>query len=244
MPFTLAHPAIVLPFKYLNKRWFSMTGLVIGSMTPDFEYFIRLRVKSIYSHTLGGLFWFDIPLGLLLVFIYQRLIKNTLIDHLPVSLNRRFAKYNNVTDDKLSISGLAIIMVSVAIGALSHIFWDAFTHPAGYFVTAIPVLSTTVNLAGYHLYLYKVLQHGSTFLGITFIVITIWFLPKSNISQSSNLKLYWFIVLLIMAFTIGIRLLTGIGLREYGNLIVTAMAGGILGILFASLIVDRCRSII
>ncbi|HMG06875.1 MAG TPA: DUF4184 family protein, partial [Mucilaginibacter sp.] len=43
---TFAHPAIVLSFKYFPKRWFSKTGLVIGSMAPDFEYFIRLRVKA------------------------------------------------------------------------------------------------------------------------------------------------------------------------------------------------------
>ena len=221
-----------------------MTGLVIGSMTPDFEYFIRLRVKSLYSHTLAGLFWFDIPLGLLLAFIYQRLVKNELIDHLPLPLNRRFTKYRNVADDKLSISGFAIIVVSIAIGAFSHIFWDGFTHPTGYFVNAIPALSATINLGGHHLYLYKVLQHGSTFVGIAFIVITIWFLPKGSSSQSSNLKLYWLIVLLVMVLTIGIRLLTDIGLREYGNLIVTAMAGGMMGIVFASLIVKRYRSII
>jgi hypothetical protein len=42
MPFTFAHPAIVLPLKHLPKRWYSLTGLIIGSMTPDFEYFIRM----------------------------------------------------------------------------------------------------------------------------------------------------------------------------------------------------------
>ena len=54
MPFTFSHPAIVLPLKYLPKKWFSFTGLIIGSMTPDFEYFLRMKVKSDYSHTLNG----------------------------------------------------------------------------------------------------------------------------------------------------------------------------------------------
>ncbi|WP_113654854.1 DUF4184 family protein, partial [Pedobacter namyangjuensis] len=30
MPFTFSHPAIVLPLTYLPKKWFSLTGLVIG----------------------------------------------------------------------------------------------------------------------------------------------------------------------------------------------------------------------
>jgi len=76
MPFTFSHPAIVLSLSYLPKRWVSMVGLIIGSMVPDFEYFMRMKVKSIYSHTWPGLFWFDLPLGLILMFIYQILVKD------------------------------------------------------------------------------------------------------------------------------------------------------------------------
>ncbi|WP_434297574.1 DUF4184 family protein [Clostridium sporogenes] len=42
MPFTFSHPAIVL---HLEKKWnkyFSFTALILGSMSPDFEYFIYL----------------------------------------------------------------------------------------------------------------------------------------------------------------------------------------------------------
>ena len=39
MPFTFSYPAIVLPLTYLPRRWFSLTGLIIGSLTPDFEDF-------------------------------------------------------------------------------------------------------------------------------------------------------------------------------------------------------------
>jgi hypothetical protein len=56
MPFTFAHPAVVLPGGYLPKQWLSLTGLVVGSRTPDFEYFFRWRVLSLYSHTLAGIF--------------------------------------------------------------------------------------------------------------------------------------------------------------------------------------------
>ena len=57
MPFTFSHPALILPLKYFPNKWFSLTGLVIGSLTPDFEYFLRMRIKSVYSHTLEGIFW-------------------------------------------------------------------------------------------------------------------------------------------------------------------------------------------
>ena len=44
MPFTFSHPAIVLPLVRKSGHWFSATGLIIGSLTPDFEYFMRMRI--------------------------------------------------------------------------------------------------------------------------------------------------------------------------------------------------------
>src|SRR5665647_2066569 len=71
MPFTFSHPAIVLPATYLPKKWHSLSALIMGSMTPDFEYFIRMKDASKYGHTWTGVFWFDIPMGLLLIFLFH-----------------------------------------------------------------------------------------------------------------------------------------------------------------------------
>lgn len=93
MPFTFSHPAIVLPLTYLPKKWFSLTGLIIGSITPDFEYFIRMKVQRDYSHTLSGLFWFNLPLGILLAFIFHGIVRNSLIENLPLFLKSRFSNF-------------------------------------------------------------------------------------------------------------------------------------------------------
>ena len=69
MPFTFAHPAIVLPLlKKKYSRYFSATGLIVGSMAPDFEAFIGFRKEKIYSHNWLGVFWFDLPLALIIAF--------------------------------------------------------------------------------------------------------------------------------------------------------------------------------
>ncbi|MEN2414974.1 DUF4184 family protein [Flavobacterium mesophilum] len=93
MPFTFSHPAIILPFKYFPKSWFSMTGLVIGSLTPDFEYFMRMKVQSIYSHTLLGVFWFDLPLAIALTFIFHSIVCNSLFLNLPKAIRKRFYSF-------------------------------------------------------------------------------------------------------------------------------------------------------
>ncbi|HYM92834.1 MAG TPA: DUF4184 family protein, partial [Chitinophagaceae bacterium] len=80
MPFTFSHPAAVLPLNYVSKKYVSLTGLVIGSMTPDFEYFLRMRDRSYYSHTWKGVLWFDLPLAIILASIYHGMVRDVLID--------------------------------------------------------------------------------------------------------------------------------------------------------------------
>ena len=93
MPFTFSHPAIILPLTFLPKKWYSLTGLVIGSLTPDFEYFLRMKIQSNYSHSLSGIFWFDIPLSICLAFIFHNYVRNSLFDNLPTILKSRLTNY-------------------------------------------------------------------------------------------------------------------------------------------------------
>ena len=64
MPATFAHPAAVLPFRVFGKRWFNFAALVIGSVTPDFAYFIRRFDVATYAHSLSGTIFFCVPVGL------------------------------------------------------------------------------------------------------------------------------------------------------------------------------------
>jgi lipid-A-disaccharide synthase-like uncharacterized protein len=242
MPFTFAHPAIVLPLKHLPKRWYSLTGLIIGSMTPDFEYFIRMQVKSNYSHTLPGLFWFDVPLGMLLGLIYLLAVRDKLIVNLPEFLNRRFIKYLN-QPLKISILSIAVMTCSVFIGAASHLFWDGFTHPHAYFVQRFPSLATTVNLGGQRVFIYKILQHCSTLVGFAVIAGSIILMPQKRSARAASMAKYWATIVITMALTTIIRLLTGLQLHQFGNLLVTAIAGGLIGLTFASFILSKNKGV-
>jgi hypothetical protein len=62
-------------------------------------------------------------------------------------------------------SGLAIV-TSLVIGVLTHLVWDAFTHLHSFGVRAIPPLAIYLfSVQDYHVYVYKLLQHGSTVVG-------------------------------------------------------------------------------
>jgi len=230
MPFTFSHPAIILPFKYLPKKWFSLTGLVIGSLTPDFEYFLRMRIKSNYSHTIGGLFWFDLPLGLLLAFLFHNIVRDRLFDNLPTFLKSRFSTFKQFDWNRQFKQTWLVVIISILIGAASHIFWDSFTHDHGYFVQIIPVLKNSIDFFGRQIPILKILQHSSTLLGGVIISFAIYKLP-TNKTENKNVNLKYWTILVVLTLTITLaRLLNGLELKQYGHIIVTAISAGLISL--------------
>jgi hypothetical protein len=174
LPFTFAHPAIVLPF--WRVRWLSFTALVFGSMAPDFEYFFRLRPYSAVSHTLVGLFVFDLPLSFLLALLFHRIVKRPLVACLPAPFDRGLGYAAAKPWMIGSLRDGLVFSYSAVIGSLTHIVWDAFTHQGAFMVSRLPLLQQRVPLplAGLDIPVYKLLQHGSTLIGLSLIALALW----------------------------------------------------------------------
>jgi hypothetical protein len=184
MPFTVSHPAAVIPLKLLFKR-LSLPALIFGSMAPDFEYFFRM--KSRYSHTLIGAFWFDLPLTLALLFIFFTLICEPLVSSLPSPLRARFANILNINWTERLRKDWFLISCSAVLGSLTHILWDGFTHYNGYFVERSTFLSAHITDS---FPVYRALQHLSTILGGLFICFVIYKLPKKEVSGKARVS-FW-----------------------------------------------------
>ncbi len=166
MPFTLAHPAAVLPF-YRSRVPFS--ALVIGSMIPDFEYFARFGFGNTFSHTLPGLFLFCLPAGLVVLWVFHRFLKQPLFALLPDGHRMRLGKYMD-RFPFLPLNRLALLILGVLLGAVTHVAWDAFTHSFGWAVRHLPALDATLLQTGWgKLRLFKMLQHLSTLAGLALI---------------------------------------------------------------------------
>ena len=235
MPFTFSHPAIVLPLSRICKNWISLTALVIGSITPDFEYFIRMRVLSIFSHTWVGMFWFDLPFGLLLLIIYNRLIKNKLIDHLPIYLNSRLSEYKNKRPLFLG-SNFVVILICLLVGASSHIFWDSFTHPTGYFVKHSHLLSHKIIIKHFPLPFYSVLQQLSSIAGALIIIYAINSLTLGKTTTAKGSMAYWLMITVVSLVILAVRFATGLKLHDYGEVIISEISGLLIGLLIISVI--------
>src|SRR5882672_9320620 len=119
MPFTFSHPALILPLTRGSHKWVSVTGLVVGSMTPDFEYFIRMGMQGDIGHTLPGLFWLDVPLGLAASFLFHDVIRNRLYGNLPKFVRLRVFGYKTFNWNAYFIEHWQAVLPSILIGAVS-----------------------------------------------------------------------------------------------------------------------------
>ena len=236
MPFTFSHPAIVLPMTFLPRHWFSLTGLIVGSLTPDFEYFLRMKIQSNYRHTISGAFWFDLPIGILLAFIFHNIVRDSLFDNLPRGLKLRLSKFKLFEWNEYFKKNWFVVIVSILVGTGSHIFWDSFTHDNGYFVRTIPTLTNNMNIFGRQIQAYKILQHSSTLLGGSIIAIVIFKLTFDR-KETRDLSIkYWSLLLVLTVGIIAIRLLTGLDYKLYGHLIVTGISAGLISLILTPLI--------
>ena len=167
MPITFSHPIVILPLGH-TKLVFS--ALVIGSMSPDFLYFINLAPKGDYSHTPEGLFFFCLPIGLISLWIFHTIMKRPLIQCFPISHQEKLIQYS--ADFKFGgMKRFLIICISVFIGALTHVIWDGFTHERGWAVQRISLLSLTLLSTPFGEFkVYKSLQYAGHLFGLPLII--------------------------------------------------------------------------
>lgn len=235
MPFTFAHPAIVLPLAKLPKRLISTTGLIIGSMAPDFEYFLRMEATSEYGHTIPGTFYFSLPLALAVSFVFHQVIRNPLIDHLPDELFYRFCRFKSFNWPEYVRKHLLSVVVSIIMGALSHIFWDSFTFADGFFAQ----LFDLHRLSVFSYPSYRIMQHGGTLIGFAYMGWVILRMEKTPGNRSNSFSWnYW----LLVGVTILVIWVTRVIIDDPSNrkeAVVTLINGFLLGLFVSSLISQK-----
>ncbi|NBH08348.1 DUF4184 family protein [Amycolatopsis sp. SID8362] len=121
----MSHPAAVLP---LARRPLVASALVAGSVAPDVFWFVP-RLPGIgltKTHELASVLWLDPLLALVILAVFQLLLKRPLLALAPKPLAERLPR-------DFSWRRPGWIAVSLVLGAATHVGWDAFTHESGGF---------------------------------------------------------------------------------------------------------------
>lgn len=171
MPFTLAHPAAVLPLRRI--RLLRTVPLIIGAMTPDVPYFVPLRLPKHapeLTHSFLGTLTVDLPMGLVVLFLMWLLRAPLAAPLGSAAENKCFSAMERF--GKRSLNWM-LAPLSILVGAWTHVLWDSFTHSDGWMVSRISALSAPVSVFSYTGQLCHVLQYASSVFGLA--VLVIWF---------------------------------------------------------------------
>ena len=97
------------------------------------------------------------------------------------------------------------VTISLITGAATHLLWDSFTHAGSPIVENSVALNFLLfEIMDYKVWLYKILQHGSTLLGITLLIYWTgcWY-RKAKITQHNRKPLLennirWKVLMIIL----------------------------------------------
>jgi hypothetical protein len=228
MPMTAAHPLAVLPL----RRWrLDTTCLVIGSMSPDFEYFLRVEEVSSVSHTLLGLLYFCVPITIAAAYLFHRVLKRPALQVAP--WRTRFAMF---AERPWPTQPLWILALSALIGAATHWLWDGITHADGYGPTHLAFLRIQVH----GMLVHRILQHSSTVIGLTILAIVVGralagVTPVPVPAASRRQKIVW-VVAIAACTALALARVLWSHLHDPGSVVVAIIDGGLAGSVIASLV--------
>jgi len=199
-------------------------------MSPDFEYFIRMRLKGMHGHDLLGTLYFDLPVTIICTLLFHWLVRDTLISHLPSFLRKKYEIYYQQDWFHYARRNWIVIVYSAMIGIFSHLAWDAFTHSNGFFVQYISFLQQTVKVFNVDVPCYDLMQLISTFIGgIIILVYILW--PSNQFIKDQDWKKTIRYCTFVLAITFVILILRDADSQN--EFIATSLSGGLIGMMIA-----------
>lgn len=243
MPFTGAHPALILPLQRLHSRWLSTTGLIVGSLAPDVGYFIPYHSFGQLSHSVKGLLLFNLPVSLLLALFFHLLIRDQVVQNMPAYFRKRALAIKPLNLPRYLLRYGHIFIVSALIGSFSHLLWDSFTHYNGYFVRNYSILLTPVSIGLMELPLCRLLQHISTAAGLTFILWHIHNLATTQVAKKPRLRWlwYWIQVMFIGALSLLLNLPARFRIDSLERFVVPFLGGMIVAVIGLAIVAKLRR---
>jgi hypothetical protein len=175
MPYTLSHPLAVVPLRRWCPDHFNFAALVIGSMSPDFGYFVEQFSLAKYAHSIPGVFAVALPTSLIVLGLFY-LLRRPLCFVLPQPHRGALTPLSGAVQP-LTARSFAIASVSVLVGALTHIVWDSFAHYDGWPVEKFRVMRVPLFvIAGIAVPTFYLIQIVSSIVGAVglIVVYVVW----------------------------------------------------------------------
>ncbi|MEV6160562.1 DUF4184 family protein [Streptomyces sp. NPDC052052] len=165
MPFTLSHAAAVLPAMRRNgtaRGPLFASALVASSFAPDLTYYADTAIPGAMefgqvTHSLWGVVTVDVLITAAAVGLWV-LLREPLVALLPKTWQGRVHACVRGRRSVQRVRDGGWFALSAAVGAATHVVWDAFTHHDRWGVRLVPVLGGSVA----HVPVFQWVQYGSS----------------------------------------------------------------------------------
>ncbi|GAA5152459.1 DUF4184 family protein [Nocardioides marinquilinus] len=162
MPVTFAHPAAVLLLRWTPLP---LAAMVVGSMAPDLPLFLRWQAGYRVTHDPLGVVTVDVLVGLALLLAWTTCLRGALLDVSPQWVRARVDPQH-----RLSPTAWALAPLGLALGAATHVVWDAFTHRNRWGTRSVDwLVAEHAGMAGH-----RWAQYGSGVVGLTVLGVVVW----------------------------------------------------------------------
>lgn len=137
-----------------------MTGMVAGSMVPDVSLFLGWHRGYVYAHSVPGAVTADVAATLVAVWLWFAIVRDALVDLAPDAVRNRLARHVALTARQWWL-----VLPAAAVGSLTHVIWDSFTHRGRWGVGEAALLRDQyLGLPGY-----QWAQYASGVLGLAVV---------------------------------------------------------------------------
>ncbi|WBC16691.1 DUF4184 family protein [Micromonospora sp. WMMA1998] len=168
MPFTASHPAVVLPLlRPLGRLGVPPSALVVGSLAPDLPFYVTVTSLTTWTHSLAGAVSLDVLVGAVAFVGWRTIGRPAAGVLLPGLFTPSAGTVGGTRTGKARLNPLAVV-AGLAVGALTHVVWDSFTHSGTWGFRHLPWLAAAHGpLPGY-----EWAQYVSTVVGLA--VLAVW----------------------------------------------------------------------
>lgn len=136
MPFTVSHAIVAVPFR---RTPLPVAAVAIGAMAPDAVLFVPWLPPYAYAHSWVGVATVDLAVALVVLAAWWWLVRPAWSRVLSALLPVRFASATT-RPERVPLRRLPWVVLGALVGSVTHVVWDAFSHPHGWVVLRVPAL--------------------------------------------------------------------------------------------------------
>ena len=162
MPFTISHAVVALPFR---RSALPVAAVAVGSMAPDAVLFVPALPSYGFAHSWFGVVTIDLAVSLVVLAAWWFLVRPAWT---PVLLARYRAQLPGWhRPEHVPPARVPLVVVACVLGSVTHVVWDAWSHPHGWVVLHVAGLRWEVG--GHPVY--SLVQDASSAGGLLLLLV-------------------------------------------------------------------------